>query len=161
MGEAKRRKEALGDEYGKPQVRAPLALLCDAANHTPEGKLNICGEFNNINAPQLPVQWASMTLVVRLECSIAAGTEHSLRIDMVNDDGQEIVPRSPEIHAKFLPTGPGRPLRAQMITAMEGLIFKEYGDYEFRIFVDGKLTATVPIYITQPQQVPPALHGQG
>jgi hypothetical protein len=44
-----------------------LAVLCDAANVSREGKLNILGEFDSIHASSFPLTYPTMVLVVRME----------------------------------------------------------------------------------------------
>ena len=65
-----------------------LAVLCDAANVSREGKLNILGEFDSIHVATFPLVYPTMVLVVRLEAHPTEAGEHSLKLHLVDEDGE-------------------------------------------------------------------------
>lgn len=132
-----------------------FGLLCDAANVTNEGKLNILGEFNRIWSTSPPVRWPLCWLVARFEAHITEGTDHALEVDLINEDGRSLMEERPSGALKFQPTGPGRPLRAQVMMRMQDIQFPEFGDYEFHFLVDGTHVGSVPIYIMERDESAP------
>lgn len=126
-----------------------FALLADHVAETREGKLVIVGEFNAIRAPNAPVTHSRMFLVARLEARVTEGSQHRLRIALVDEDGNHVIPASPEIPIDFVPTSPGHPLVAQVIVGLENIRFPHFGDYEFHLLVDGRLLADVPLTVAQ------------
>ena len=68
-----------------------LALLADAANTSRDGKLNLLGIFDAIQAPTFPTTHPSMTLVLRLEASAADGNRaHDLDVRFIDADGARL-----------------------------------------------------------------------
>jgi hypothetical protein len=69
-----------------------LAVLADFASITREGKLNILGIFDEINAPKLPVQLPIFYLVASYEAGPAEfETEKSTQIAVTDADGNVMV----------------------------------------------------------------------
>lgn len=68
-------------------MEAKLALICNSANVSQEGKLNILGEFDTIWAEQVPVKWPSLTLVARFEAHLVEGSKRRLAIDLFHRVG--------------------------------------------------------------------------
>jgi len=90
-----------------------------------------------------------MTFVARLNAHVAEGSEHKAVLVLNDEDGNELF-RSPNLPLRFTPTGPGRPLRAGMVINLDGITFREYGDYEINILVDGRRMGFAAIYVTPP-----------
>lgn len=126
-----------------------LGVLCDAANISREGKLNILGEFNRIHSPGEPIRWPLCALVARIEAPTVEGPRHELEIDLTDADGRSILQPRPKGSIEMKPMGPGRPLRAQFIANIENLQFPRFGDYEFHVLVDGRSIGTIPVYIVR------------
>ena len=81
-----------------------LAALADAANVSQEGKLNLLGIFNAVNATAFPSVHLSAQLVLSLEASsVEAGRSKKLEIEFRDADGNKqgsiaatfIVPKGP------------------------------------------------------------------
>jgi len=129
-----------------------LGLICDSANVSHEGKLNILGEFNTIWGQQPPVKWPTLTLVARFETHAVEGSKHALTIDVVDEDGQSILDKQITGTLVFSQTGLGRPLRANVLISFRDLTFPKFGAFEFRLLIDGRSLGTVAIYIAQQQR---------
>ena len=129
-----------------------LALICDSATVSPEGKLNILGEFNTISSREEPIRWPMLTLVARFEALTVEGTEHRLAVDLTDADGNSIVPQRLEGSLLFTPGGPGRPLRGNFMAQMQGIQFPTFGTYEFHLFIDGHRMGSVQIYIVEREE---------
>ncbi len=126
-----------------------LALLADAANTSRDGKLNLLGIFDAIQAPKFPTTHPSMTLVLRLEASAADGNRaHDLDVRFIDADGARLF----KIDARVVvPPGmePGQPHQFTHPIQINGLALKRPGQYAFEVRMDGVLAATVPLRALQ------------
>ena len=71
--------------------------LCDAATDS-GGKLNLLGAFDSIVVESVPVVHPQCAVALRLRVSQMEAGEHSMKINIVNDDGKPVVP---ELNAKI------------------------------------------------------------
>jgi hypothetical protein len=63
-------------------VQVRVAVAADYVNETNDGKLNVIGIFDTINASQFPAIHAELTLVISLEFTVAeCGTDRELKVD--------------------------------------------------------------------------------
>ena len=68
-----------------------LAVLADYANISREGKLNIMGIFDVINASSFPTIHPQMQLVVRIEAdALEARSQRRLQVVFEDEDGRQI-----------------------------------------------------------------------
>ena len=132
-------------------MHVAYALLADTATSGGRGKLNIIGTFNRIWAPDFPSVHGRMALVVRLEGHVTEAGEHTLEIQYVNQDGQEIAGGPPQIPFRLNKENrlPGAPLSQQVMMEINNLPLPEAGVYEFAIKVDGTYLDSIPLYVQQ------------
>ena len=137
-------------------MHAEIAVLADAANISREGKLNICGIFQNIFGQNLPVGWPMMSLVLQLRLTPEeTGKRHTLGIRLNAPQGNTIH-QFPD--AQFeAPTEPGaRKVMVPLTINFAGLIFPSFGLYGFEILVDNVRLTTVEVEVGQmPLPQPP------
>lgn len=124
-----------------------LAVLADYANVSQDGKLNIMGIFQEINAPTLPFPMPQMYLVM----SFAAGaaefeTTRHLRIALLHGDGQELLALEAEMRVPR-PKRPGSKAYINEAIGLSQIVFERAGDYGFSILVGGDEKATVPLHV--------------
>jgi hypothetical protein len=129
-------------------LEVTLAVLADYANVSQDGKLNIMGIFQEVNAPSLPFPLPQMYLVV----SFAAGpaevdSVRDLRVALLHGDDQEpilnlegqlIIPR---------PMRSGSRSYFNEAIGLAGVTFERAGEYAFSILVGGDEKATVPLHV--------------
>lgn len=122
-----------------------LAVCCDAANVSREGKLNLLGIFNSIHAGQFPATHAHLCLVLRVEARLGEEGDHPIDIRFVDEDGGEIF----AINGKVTLTGavPGRPITAQTIMDINNFQLPRPGTFAFEIFLDKKHVRTLAIHV--------------
>ena len=124
-----------------------LAVLCDAANVSREGKLNILGEFDSIHASSFPLVYPTMVLVVRLEAHPTERGEHRLKLQLIDADGGDVVPPLEGEFTTGSPPFPGVPVRtAPIILQMHGVRFDRPGHYAFELLVDGHHLRSLPLH---------------
>ena len=139
-------------DNGIPLMKATLALLADAANVSQEGKLNVLGIFNNINAKEFPTQHPTMQLVLRFEASIAeAGMKKKLTVKVLGEDGEQIGEIGGEIQLPEKPRRSGTPLQMQAIVPVIGAVFPKPGQYVFSVIIDGNVEQETGLSITKVQ----------
>ena len=121
-----------------------LAVCCDAANVSREGKLNLLGIFNSIHAAEFPCTHPHLALVLRVEARVGEEGVHLLEIQLVDEDGQQLF----DINGQLSLQGaePGRPMTAQTIMDINNLQLPRPGTYAFEIFLGGHHTRSVAIH---------------
>jgi len=133
----------MGDNSSSVDVT--MALLADAANMSQEGKLNILGTFNHINATTFPARHPEMQLVVRMEASPAeAGMQKKLEVKVLDMDGKQIGSYQGEFEVPS-PAKPGERVHMQMIMRLVDTVFPEHGRYVFHVLIDGRTEKEVPL----------------
>jgi hypothetical protein len=129
-------------------MQVNLAVLCDAANVSREGKLNILGEFDSIHASSFPLTYPTMVLVVRMEAHPTEVGEHQLKLQLLDADGQDVVPPLLGEFTTGEPPFPGVPVRtAPIILQMHGVRFARPGHCAFELLVDGHHLRSLPLHI--------------
>lgn len=129
-----------------------LAVLADYSNVSREGKLNILGIFNVINARRFPAVHHSMQLVMNFDAPRSeAGTTKNVRVRLIDGDGNQIF----EISGQFtLPRGPQSEtiIKSNHILNLNNLVFQRPGDYAFHVLVNEEEKKVVPLKLVQIQQ---------
>ncbi len=130
-------------------MHVQLAVLADAANLSQEGKLNITGVFDRINAPVVPVLYPLMVFVARVRISAGDGSEVKLRFRIVDEEGNLVAPEV-AIRADVGTQGDGEMANLPLILPIVGAVFKEFGTYSFELWTDGGIRlAEVPLGVRQ------------
>lgn len=124
-----------------------LAVLADYANVSQDGKLNIMGIFQEINASALPFPLPQMFLVLTFEAGPAEfGSQKQLRIVLVDDDGEERMALEGEVQVPR-PPRPGRQAYINEAIGLAGVLFEKAGAYHFAVLVGGETKETVPLHV--------------
>ena len=129
-------------------MKVGFAVLADCANISREGKLNILGIFDSIQAQQFPVTHPQMQLVMRFEADRAeAGKAKKIEVQLMDEDGQKLFVLGGEF---TLGTGrPGEAIGSNHILMIHMMKFEHPGDYEFKILINDELKAEVPLKLLQ------------
>jgi hypothetical protein len=128
-------------------MEVTLALLADAANISREGKLNVLGSFNNINATEFPCAHPQMVLVTRFDASRAEiGQTKQLEIRLIDPDGKTLGTLSATFE---VPDGPvGQRVSMDNILPLVNTAFERAGDHSFAILINGETKDEVRLKIT-------------
>ena len=121
-----------------------LAVCCDAANVSREGKLNLLGIFNSIHAAEFPCTHPHLALVLRVEARLGEEGAYPLEIKLVDEDGQQLFDIGGQLSLQG--AEPGRPMTAQTIMDINNLQLPRPGTYAFEIFLDGHHSRSVAIH---------------
>jgi hypothetical protein len=117
-------------------VKLLLALLCDDARVSPEGKLDVHGVFNDLYAPGFPARQDKVVLVLVVEWEREDQGRFAFRVDLVGPDGKPSLTVNGHTDVDRRPAG-RPPARTQLIMPLETVIFPVAGTYRFRIRVKG------------------------
>lgn len=130
-------------------MKLQIGCLCDAANLSSDGKVNLLGEFDTIWAPRVPHVHLLMYFVAKLRVLASDGSKMDFRFRVVADDGQII---SPEIGLQIEGQHPGGGETAGLpiILPIANAMFPEHGTYTFELRCGGAVLAEVPLYVKEP-----------
>jgi hypothetical protein len=131
-------------------------VLCDYANITNDGKVNILGIFAEINPPILPWQLPQAFLVVTFSASPAEqGQQRHLRLQLLRADGGTPLISIENDVTVPPPPRPGVRASINLMIGMGGLIFPQIGDYAFSVLVDNDEKASIPVRVNPPRTIIP------
>lgn len=135
-------------------MEVKLALLADYANVTREGKLNLMGIFDVINAPSLPWTHPQMRLVLTFEANPAEwDTQKKVQIKLLDADAREKLTMGADIK---VPTGKsGRNVPINSIIVINNLRFDVAGYYAFYILIGEETKKEIPLtvnYVPRPDR---------
>jgi hypothetical protein len=127
-------------------MKVEILTLCDYATTDPTGKLHIFGSFDHVFAAQEPI--------VHLNCALAAkirfesGEEGTKRIafSFIDADGQSVIPNlNAPVQVQFQPNEPTT--TAPFSVIIQQMRLPHFGEYSVGIAIDGRLEATIPLYV--------------
>lgn len=137
----------LNDAQRPPGIRCHLTAICDAANQSAEGKLNILGEFDRINALTLPVTWPQMFYVAKLKLGAASVGQHNAELRVVDQDMHLVAQVPGGFMVPPLPH-PGTENDFVVILGINNARFEKEGEYSFVFLIDGLPVAEpVPLLV--------------
>lgn len=125
-----------------------FAAVCEDAQATPNGRLDLHGIFHDLSAPGFPAQQDRLVLVLVIEWNREDDGRYLFKADLENDAGDVslTVEGETEVHR----VEPGQPpARSQLIMPMEGIVFPEAGQYTFRVKVKGHTFDGPGIYLLE------------
>ncbi len=112
-----------------------LFLAADYANVTGDGKLNVMGVFNDINAANFPARHASMYLVAKLEAELGEyGQTRIFSVILLDEDANQIMDIQGQL---VVPRGErGRRPEVNIILDLKDIIFPKPGHYSFVLLLE-------------------------
>ena len=121
-------------------------LLCDAATDQ-QGKLNVLGTFESIFAKEVPVIHPSCAVATRIRFENIEEGEHSVKIDVIDEDGKQIIPRlEGKIAVKF---ESGTSTGVNLILNLNQLKFEKFGEYSVKLAIDGQAVRSLPLRLAE------------
>lgn len=127
-------------------MEVKFALLAEFSNITREGKLNLLGLFEQLNAPSLPWTHPHMQLVLSLEATPAEWeSTKKIEIKLLDADGNSKLNLNSNLK---VPRGQsGRNISINSIIGINNLKFDAAGDYAFHVIIGGDDKKTVPLRV--------------
>jgi hypothetical protein len=139
-------------------VETKLALLADYANVTRDGKLNLMGVSNTINARALPLVHPQMQIVLQFEVGPADWeTEKGIEVQLLDADGNQLSTIRGNI--KVARPKVAKPLQINSIFSINNLKFNNEGDYVFVLRLDGQIEREIPLRVNYVPAPPAATKG--
>lgn len=133
-------------------MKLAYALLADAAQTTPDGKISMLGgDFDSIFAQTFPARHSSLTLVMRFDVEKEeCGLEHQFRVAISGPLNTPVVaPLTGAFVPQASPVYLNRPVKAFVTMMLQNLTFESQGTYNFNITVDGRSMGKVTLYLVQ------------
>jgi len=125
-----------------------LFLAADYANITGDGKLNVMGIFNDVNADSFPARHPSMFLIAKLAPELSEyGQQRDYTIILMDADANHIL----ELSGKFQVPRPqnGRKPEVNIIFDLKDIVFTKAGRHVFIIQVDKDQKDEFTLYVNQ------------
>ena len=137
-------------------MEVSIALLADYANVAEDGKLNLLGLFDRINAPVFPWAHPQMRLVLSLQASPTEyDTTKNAEIKLLDADGNTKFTITSEV--KIPRDRFGQNVSINGIIAMNNILFDTEGDYAFHVLIEGEDKKRIPLrlnHVPLPQPEP-------
>jgi hypothetical protein len=134
-------------------IQFDVGLLADNAHVDGNGKLYVLGEFRYIFAASVPALHAQMAVVARWVAPTmeVKDKQHTIELEMVDQDGRGVLPRSPKIPLGFSEIGPVEYGQSQalLILQMAGLLLPKYGNFAINFIVNDVNNGSVRFHVLQ------------
>jgi hypothetical protein len=128
-------------------MRLQLALACEHAQARPDGRLDIAGIFDELQAPGFPAIQDRMTVVFVMEWSPEEVGRREFRADLVDERDRKVL--TIEGHTDVTAHGGGGRPRTRLIMPLERVIFPEPGEYRFLLDVQGHTTPAFSVRLSR------------
>jgi hypothetical protein len=129
-------------------MRIVLFLTADYANVTGDGKLNVMGVFNDINAYNFPARHPSMHLVVKLAAELGEfGQRRNFTVKLLDEDGNQIFDLSGPFDIPKIEKG--RKPEVNIILDLKDIVFPKPGAYQFVVMVDKDHKGDLTLYVNK------------
>lgn len=143
----------------KPQPVANAFLLCDSVSRDARtGKTSLFGIFNMIWVQQTPTVHPFLAIYA---CLTEAKGEYEVWVEVVHVPTNQRVARFPTTEQPPLLIKADSPLApldyVELVFEVRNLPLQELGEYEFRLFVDGRITALRRLWVASLAEAPEPL----
>lgn len=125
-----------------------LAIACDAATVSPQGKLDVQGIYNELSAPNFPAAQERLTVVLVLEWGARDAGEQPIRADLIGPDGDMVITIQGHTEVELGPDNEVPP-QTRMVLPLENVVFQEPGRYFFRIQAGSETVDALPLYVSR------------
>jgi hypothetical protein len=127
-------------------MKSLLFLVADYANVTGDGKLNVMGIFNDINATNFPARHSSMHLVAKLGAELGEyGQTRNFTVKLLDEDANQILDISGQLE---IPNGEkGRKPEVNIILELKDIVFPKAGIYQFVLMIDKDHKNELTLYV--------------
>lgn len=131
-----------------------LGLVCDDAQTTAEGKLDVQGIFNDLYAPGFPAKQDRMVLVIAMEWDREDQGRFQFRVDLTGPEGRPSL--TVDGHTEVDRRPPDRPpARTRLVMPLEDVVFPRPGTYRFEVRMKGQTFPGPSLHLVE-QDAPPA-----
>ncbi len=128
-------------------MRVKIAALADYASISEGKKLNILGIFSQINALEVPCVHLQMAVVVQFEFEPFEAGQHTIGLRLQDEDAHMLV--SIDGVGNVPTSHDAEPIVVNQIIALPPVTFPRFGQYEFKVTVDGEPLTTIPFRVAR------------
>jgi hypothetical protein len=125
-----------------------LAIACDAASVSPQGKLDVQGIYNELSAPDFPAAQEKLTVVLVLEWGAREAGEQPIRADLISPEGEMVVTIQGHTDVEFGPDNEVPP-QTRIILPLENVVFQNPGRYFLRVQAGSVTVEALPLYVSR------------
>lgn len=125
-----------------------LAIACDSATVSPQGKLDVQGIYNELSAPNFPAAQEQLTVVLVLEWGARDVGEQPIRADLIGPDGEMVITIQGHTEVELGPDNEVPP-QTRMILPLENVVFQTPGRYFFRVQAGSEEVEALPLYVSR------------
>lgn len=122
-------------------------ILCDCATDQ-QGKLNILGAFDRLYTRKIPAVHPACAVAVRLRFSKFEEGEHTIKINLIDADGNPAGPMLERTISVSVPEDDNSCIR-NIILNIQGLRLERTGEYRFDFAIDGNQEACLPLKVVE------------
>jgi hypothetical protein len=116
---------------------------------TPDGKVNMMGVFDVVNAPSLPFVLPVMYLVVAFSASPAeVGSTKALKAILMDADAKHMLEIDGSLPVPSPPVA-GTKTNVASVVGLMNVAFAKAGQYQFSILVNGEEKTTLPLTVNE------------
>lgn len=123
-----------------PDARVRMALLCDYALTSEDGKVSAIGVFSTINFVTLPANYPRFFVVI--VAVLPPGT-HTAQLSLIGPAGAEVIPNGPTMNLE-VPEGANE---SNLIIGFDNLGFEAAGIYQLQLRLDDVLAMSLPFTV--------------
>lgn len=136
-------------------MQLEILTFCDAAVEY-SGRLNILGASDTIVLPKLPHRYPRCAVVCRFRVSRVEEGKHSVRLVIIDADGQTLVKLVGQVNVAL-----GKRLTGavNLIVNLATVEFKQAGEYAIEVAVGGVLIGSSPLFVYRKQDRTTAVNG--
>jgi len=124
-----------------------IFVAADYANVAEGGKLNVLGVFGVIYAKGVPYQHPQMWLVAHVEFDALEAGDKQVEITLEDADGKLLRSLSGVMNVPAAPES--QPLIVNQMVRLNGVVFPDFGRYEFKIRIDDAPEMTIPLTVAR------------
>lgn len=130
-------------------MQLEILTFCDAAAEY-SGRLNILGATDNIVTQVLPLKYPHCAVVARLRAARIEEGSHTMRMMIIDADGQPILNVEGKMEIRFRQGMGGA---VNLIINAQQLEFQEAGEYALELAVDGIQLGSSALFIHEQRRV--------
>jgi hypothetical protein len=125
-------------------------LVAAVADHAwvENGCLTLCRAFDSINVDKFPYVIPRMSVALRLLINRLEAGDHKLNISLTDADGQKLMNSDIKINFQ-LPQSLVPEASFSFALNGQNVAFQKPGDYVVNILVDGRVEASIPLYVRE------------
>jgi hypothetical protein len=121
--------------------RVRLALLCDYALNSEDGKVSAIGMFSTITFASLPANYPRFFVVI--VASLPPGS-HTASLSLLGPNGSQVIPNGPSMELDV----PDGSTESNLIIGFDNLAFEAAGVHQLNLQLDDTLALSLPFSVT-------------